>query len=199
MSRRALVWLCLSLAAAPAYAEPPPPSPAVTATTHVLTEEERSRLEAEAQRLEAEAQRLEAIERGTDRATEDGPSYVYQLFYTLVVLGAVVLLAYVLLGKLLPGLLGMTAAGRRGMIAAPSRGVVEVIDRLALDPRRSLLVVRVGQSFFLLSLSDQGTTLLARLEDPGPIAAASAPGRGGSFFDRFQGMLKRRPDQEGNP
>jgi flagellar biogenesis protein FliO len=144
---------------------------------------------------------VDSEQRGQDAAdrTSSVPAgnYVTQLIKMVLMLGAVCVLAYLLLGKLLPRAMSLTTTGRRAMLAAPSRGVVEVVDRLALDQRRALLVVRVGQELFLVGLADQGISLLSRL-DPESVGALPDPSEeAASFLSRFQGILKQRMDKEG--
>lgn len=97
------------------------------------------------------------------------PGFGRSFVEMLVVLGAVCLLAYLLLGKVLPRVLRVptpTASGR----------LLTVLDRLPIDPRRSILVVKMGDEHFLVGSAEQGLTLLARL-DPGEVRDAMAAAR----------------------
>lgn len=89
------------------------------------------------------------------------------------VLGFVCLLAYLLLGKLLPRFLKVPEATASGRL-------LKVVDRLALDPKRAILVVAMGEQHFLIGSSDQGLHWLARLDGSevrdAMAAAAAAPG-----------------------
>ncbi|MDB4929326.1 MAG: hypothetical protein JWM10_1810 [Myxococcaceae bacterium] len=87
------------------------------------------------------------------------PSLGAALAQTLIALGAVCALAWWLLRW----------AARRGVGRSPA-GVIEVVDRVALDPRRSLLVVRVGPKVLLLGGSDGSLSLLSEL-DPATLPA----------------------------
>lgn len=84
----------------------------------------------------------------------------------ILVLGAVCLLAYLILGKLLPRLLRIEPP-------AGQRKLLQVIDRLSVDQRRSIVVIKVGADYFLVGIADGGISLLSRL-DPDDVAGALA-------------------------
>lgn len=55
-------------------------------------------------------------------------------------------------------------AARRGMLGAAAKGQhITVIERVALDPRRSLHLVRVGARVLVLGASEEGLRTLAEL------------------------------------
>lgn len=186
----AICVLAVCSASAPAIAQTPQTPQAPTTTTATMVEVEY---------LDPNSAQLEAMEeRGIEAAeVPSGGGLMRSFLQMILMLGAVCVLAYLVLGKGLPRLLNLSASGKRSMIGAPSRGVVEVIDRLPLDPKRALLVVRVGKSHFLVGLSDQGMTLLSRLDEPSLENLESTPDQTGSFLGRFQGILKQRMDKEG--
>lgn len=93
------------------------------------------------------------------------PSLAAALAQTLVALAAVCALAWWVLRW----------AARRGVGRSPA-GVVTVVDRVTLDPRRTLFVVRVAGKALLLGGSDGGLTLLAEL-DPTTLPADPAATR----------------------
>jgi flagellar protein FliO/FliZ len=176
---------------------PEAPAPATTATGGPSSDEARALAEAEAREAARLAQlRAEYEALGPD-ANEHGvpKSYVGQLIQTVFMLVAVCALAYLVLGKLVPRLLGMTAAGRRALVATPSQGVLHVVDRLPLDPRRSLMVVRVGDEHFLVGLAEQSMTMLARLDDTRFDVTPPTPTP--SVLGSFGRLLERRMDKEG--
>jgi flagellar biogenesis protein FliO len=177
----------------PAAAQTPPPPPAVTASASADAMLEADR--AEEARLEAEKRKLEEALDGPGPATR--PGYLWQLVQTFFFLIVVCLLAYLVLGKGLPKLLSLSPGAARGMMAAPPRGVVEVIDRLPLDPRRALLVVRVGGSHFLIGVSEQGMSMLARLDESQLGAIQDLPAGSASLWSKFQGLLGQKIDKEG--
>ena len=56
------------------------------------------------------------------------------------------------------------AAARRGMLGAATRGAhMTVIERVSLDPRRALHLVRVGKRVLVLGASDEGLRTLAEI------------------------------------
>jgi flagellar biosynthetic protein FliO len=81
----------------------------------------------------------------------------------LVVIG-VCGLAYLLLRY---GLKRLVSPDRSG-------GVMEVVSRLPVEPRRSILVVRIGERHLVIGSSEAGFTQLAEL-DEWPDTAADAP------------------------
>ncbi|MBK8692510.1 MAG: FliO/MopB family protein [Deltaproteobacteria bacterium] len=83
------------------------------------------------------------------------PSLGAALAQTLLVLGAVCALAWWVLRQ----------AARRGVGRSPA-GVITVVDRVALDPRRTLFVVRVGAKALLLGGSDGAAAPGARPGHP---------------------------------
>lgn len=92
---------------------------------------------------------------------ESSPSadrdYIASLLRTMLALAAVCGLAYLLLGKLLPKLMKIAPAN--------ATGIISVVDRLPLDQRRAVYVIRAGQSYFLVGITDQGMTMLSRLDE----------------------------------
>jgi flagellar protein FliO/FliZ len=97
------------------------------------------------------------------------PSLGAALAQTLVALAAVCALAWWVLRW----------AARRGVGRSPA-GVITVVDRVALDPRRTLFVVRVAGKALLLGGGDAGLAVLSELDpaalpqpDPAPREGAS--------------------------
>lgn len=189
---RALLLVLALLAAAPGAAIAQ--QPAKTATTATLAEDPFYY-------DPGSKQIVDMVDNNNDPSALPSDTGMGSLFAKLLqmmfVLGLVCVLAYLVLGKGLPKLMSLSPAARRGMIAAPPRGVVEVVDRLPLDPRRSLVVVRVGKSYFLVGVSEQGMTLLSRLDDPILEGLSGEKVESGSFLGRFQGILNKRMDKEG--
>ena len=106
--------------------------------------------------------------------------------------------AYLVLGKGLPRLMRMTPSGRRAMFGVESRGVVEVIDRLPLEPRRVVYVLKVGQSHFLVASAEQGMSLISRLSDEDVESAkliAERAARGSSLAGGLLGRLSKKEEQ----
>jgi flagellar protein FliO/FliZ len=113
------------------------------------------------------------------------------LLQMLLMLGLVCLLAYFLLGKALPRLM------RVQQPTAP-RQMLEVVDRLPLDQRRSIMVIKLGDRYFLVGATEAGISLLSRLESDeieDALAAADAR-REATSLSRFAGNLLGRARRE---
>src|SRR5688572_18469800 len=87
---------------------------------------------------ERERRKLESLDTEpnlaiTAESEGDLPSLAYTFFKMVVTLGAVCLLAYLSLGKLLPKLLRVQAP-------IASRRILQVVDRLPIDQRRSIMI-----------------------------------------------------------
>ena len=151
-----------------AFAEEPEDPPGVAASDRASAQPAD-----DASRLDALARRYEQAYPDTtkDAALPSGDveraSLVAQLVQMFVVLGGVCLLAYVVLGKLLPRIV-------RGTTPLAKRRILEVVDRLPIDPRRSILVVEMASRYFLVGITEQGITLLSRLDEDDVKAALAA-------------------------
>lgn len=104
------------------------------------------------------------------------------LVQMVLVLLAVCALAYVLLRW------GLRRFERSGALRA---GGMRVVERLGLEPRRSLFVVEVARRYFLLGTSENGIALLAEIDAE---TAAEIERRRQSATERpsFRDMLFRR-------
>lgn len=123
-----------------------------------------------------------------DGATAPG-GYGILLFKMVFVLGGVCLLAWV---SLRWGLKRFVAPDRhRG-------GAMEVLARLPLEPRRSLLVVRVASRCLVLSSSETGIETIAELEPEDATVFESQPGSDRSFRDVLA-TLKPHVSRETSP
>lgn len=80
----------------------------------------------------------------------------WTLFRTMLVLAIVVGLAWLTLNVGLRRLLGIKAVSGGG-------GLVKVIERVALDPKRTLFVVEVAGEVLLVGGAEQSMTLLTKL------------------------------------
>jgi flagellar protein FliO/FliZ len=119
------------------------------------------------------------------RASRDGGalspygSYVLETFLTLV---AVSLLAFVLLH------------GARRAGVGRAMGGAELVGRLPIDARRSVVLVRVGPQVFVVGVSEAGLTKLGELPAtdlpaPDPLAPTGA-----SFASVLRGALGKKRD-----
>ena len=111
----------------------------------------------------------------------------------LILTAFVCLLAYLLLGKLLPKFLQMNPALRRSMTATMPQGLVEVIDRLPLDARRSVYVIKVKNECFLVGTTEQSMTMLSKLDlSESEANQDDSESKNGSGLSRFAGLLKKQ-------
>ena len=101
--------------------------------------------------------------------------YGWYLLQTLLALGAVCLLAWIVLRWGVRRLYGGTAGGR-----------VRVLERVPLDARRTLYLVEVGEKVLLLGAGEGRLTTLAEI-DPKTLPAAPEA-RKASFLD----VLRRK-------
>lgn len=188
--RRALTAVALLAALAPltplASAEPPTPAAEPAPSEAPPPAEEARALEAA--RLRAEAERLDRLAAAPGRRAEDldlGGSLVQMT----LAMGAVALLAYLLLGKLLPRLMKVQTASEGGRL-------LSVVDRMPIDQRRSLMIVRMGERFLLLGVADQEIRLLTQLEPEEIDSALSAATNPEPLLSRWGRLFRpeRQPD-----
>ena len=106
----------------------------------------------------------------------------------LLVLGGVLLLAYVSLRFWLPKFSGLRAA--------PS-GPIQVVGRLALEPKKTLFVVKTGPDFFLIGTSESEIHYLTALDAEALAAQAAAPPAApGTDFRQLLGKFRRTAADE---
>lgn len=177
MTRAAVVLWVLSTLAFPAFAEPPAAGPSTTAA-------------ASSTRAEFEAAVRELDTPVADDEAEAIPSFGWALVQMVIVLGAVSLLAYFLLGKVLPKIMRVQTP------TAPTR-LLEVVDRLPIDQRRAILIIKLGERHFLVGASEGSITLLSRLE-PEEIdqALAMSSSRDVPSWGKFRDALLKRTKGE---
>jgi len=85
---------------------------------------------------------------------QSGTSLLWMFVQTILALGFVCLLAYVILRVVLPRL----------NVASAGKGMVNVIDRTSLDQRRSLYVIEVAGRWLLIASSEGGVQLISELD-----------------------------------
>lgn len=116
----------------------------------------------------------------------DELSLGWALLRTVVVLGMVVLLAWLTLSVGLRRLLGIKAA-------APGGAVVEVLERVPLDQKRALFVVKAANEVLLIGGSENSLELITRL-DPSEVEKLRAKGVPTLQMSPFLQKLLRRKD-----
>ncbi len=172
--------LCgLLLWATPSAAQAPE-GPAATTSTTVAAPAAAPMSEAQRRLAKENAEVIRLAEQETghivppDRGPDSGrPASLWgSLLQMVVVLGGVSLLAYLVLGKLLPKLMRVPSpTGRPRMM--------RIVDRMPIDQRRSILVVSIGEQYFMVGNSEGGLNLISQLDaetvmhaqaniDPGP-------------------------------
>jgi len=186
---RAACALAAVLACAPSIsrAQTPLPETADTATS--------AEVPAVSERNPTEAEEVRRLAEQTQPSADPGARTMgAQLLSTMFMMVAICALAYLVLGKLLPKVMGLSVAGRRAMVGTAPTGVLQVVDRLALDPRRALIVVKVGEEHFLIGMTDQAMTRLAKLDD----TTLPPPAENKPILGAFGRLLERRLDKEGS-
>ncbi|MCU0701543.1 MAG: flagellar biosynthetic protein FliO, partial [Myxococcaceae bacterium] len=127
-----------------------------------------------------------------DLAAED-LNLGWALVRTIVVLGIVVALAWLTLNVGLRKLMGLgPAAGRRGLVT--------VLERVPLDQKRSLYVIKAGDEVILLGSSELNLSFLTKL-DPKVLAALEPAGGAPQMSPFLQKLLGRKdaPPPAGPP
>ena len=123
----------------------------------------------------------------TDPASELGAinSGVVEYIKLILVLGLILALAFVVLRFGLPRL-----AGAHNL--AP--GVIQVAARYALEPKKSLYVIRVGEDYCLLGTTESGMHYLAALAPGGiePALAQTPPPPQDKFAELMQSLRRRK-------
>ncbi|CAM4486208.1 flagellar biosynthetic protein FliO [Myxococcus xanthus] len=149
----------------------PPPAPAVASPATPAPAAEKADPKADVELLEADRAldaELSARESAksarsgaggdTLSESEETDSLGWTLVRTLLVLGVVVASIYLTLNVGLRKLMGLqgTAAGRQPLVS--------VVERLPLDQRRSLFVVKAADEYLLLGGGEGGLQLLSKLD-----------------------------------
>ncbi|MCK6548279.1 flagellar biosynthetic protein FliO [Myxococcota bacterium] len=196
----------LSLALCALGAAPPDAGTApASAPTSTITAPDPAVLAAKKRAAEAEAARLDAIAREYERIagdgadddkpknvvatqTSDGSTLVTAFLKMVFALGGIVLLAYLLLGKVLPKVMKIEPP-------AAQRRIMTVVDRLPIDQRRSIMILKIGGSHYLVGASEQTISLLSKLDDEEieralSTSAPSSPGSG-----RLTSVFARKSDK----
>lgn len=82
--------------------------------------------------------------------------------FVLMVVGLIFVigLAFVFIRYILPYLVGGRAIGR-----IKGKGQIDVIERFGVDPKKSLLLIQVGQKVLLIGISENNIQYLTEIED----------------------------------
>lgn len=158
-----------ALPEAPAPAQPPAPADAPPTTSSVAAEKADPKADAELleadKALDAELSARESAKAARSGAagdtlseSEETDSLGWTLMRTLLVLGVVVASIYLTLNVGLRKLMGLQGA------AAGRQPLVSVVERLPLDQRRSLFVVKAADEYLLVGGGEGGLQLLSKLD-----------------------------------
>jgi flagellar protein FliO/FliZ len=86
--------------------------------------------------------------------------------------------------------------GARRMGMGRSSGAIELVGRLPLDARRSIVLVRVGAQVFLVGVADGGFTKLGELSASDvPAPAPAEPGGFALALARALGKARKGSDE----
>ena len=89
---------------------------------------------------------------------ENTGGLLWTLARTFLVLTLVIVLVYVTLNFGLRRLMGLRGLG------GGQRSAVVVLERIALDPKRTLFVLKAGKEFLLVAAGEAGMSLLTKLD-----------------------------------
>lgn len=151
-------WLvltpCLAAAEAPAAAARPSPAPAAPATLDAKPAAVPSTSPA----MPTAAATHETATLGTPGAEEEPESLGWTLVRTLFMLGAVVASIYLTLNVGLRKLMGLQG------VSKGRASVVSVVERVPLDQRRTLYVLKAAGEYLLVGGGEEGLQLLSKLD-----------------------------------
>jgi flagellar protein FliO/FliZ len=108
--------------------------------------------------------------------------YGVALLQTLLALAAVCILAWVVLRW----------GARRGFGVGLGGGRVKVLERVALDPRRALYLVQVGEKVLLVGAGDGAAPAVLTELDPSELPPVEER-RGASFAEVLERLRRRAP------
>jgi flagellar protein FliO/FliZ len=146
---------------APASAEPVAPvapAPKVDSAAAPVPEAAEPVLEAAPSRRADDARWEDPTVDAPVGAGEEPESLGWTLLRTLLVLGAVVASIYLTLNVGLRRMMGLQA------VAVGRQPLVSVVERLPLDQRRSLFVVKAADEYLLVGGGEAGLQLLSKLD-----------------------------------
>jgi flagellar protein FliO/FliZ len=122
----------------------------------------------------------------SDDSAAKPDSLGWTLFRLVVVLGLVLGLIYLTLNFGLRRLMGLQKSvfGREGLVS--------VVERIAIEPRVSLLVVKAGSEYLLLGRTEQGLSMLHKLSSEEVEKLQKQPPTAAQMSPFLQKLLSRR-------
>jgi len=153
LSRRAL-WLCACVLLAPLARAEAPVAPAPEVAVPEAVPSTAPELEAAPARAPSDAPEPSLLEGG-----EEAPeSLGWMLTRTLLMFGAVVGCIYLTLNVGLRKLMGLQG------VPMGRPAVVSVVERVALEPRRTVFVLKAADEYLLVGSGENGLQLLSKLD-----------------------------------
>lgn len=125
-----------------------------------------------------------ALDLPTDETKGEELNLGWALFRTALVLGIVVSLIYLTLNVGLRKLLGLQQA--------TALGLVKVLERVPLDQKRTLFVVRAGQEVLLLGASENSLELITKMNAEQVALAQPLPAAAPTLSPLLQKLLGPR-------
>jgi flagellar biosynthetic protein FliO len=123
-----------------------------------------------------------ALLQTSERVSHVPSGYGVALLQTLLALAAVCILAWVVLRW----------SAQRRLFGAGGGERVRVLERVHLDPRRALYLVKVGEKVLLLGAGDNGAPALLTEVDPASLPKETASAKGGSFADVMKRLAGKK-------
>ena len=75
--------------------------------------------------------------------------------------------------------------------------MAEVVDRLPLDPKHSIIVLKIGASYYLVGMSESSMSMLSRLESEDVAAGLSGDSPSApQMLSKLTGLLGKRAGKE---
>jgi flagellar biogenesis protein FliO len=153
-----MLLLCLiALAAVPAADAPPPPEPAAATAPAPAAAPEPSVPAAAPAAPAAAPSVLDEPKLDPHPPIDDDAGLGATLIRTLAVLGLVIMLAYISLNWGLRRLLGIKPPSLNG-------GLVSIVERVPLDQRRTLFVVKAANEYLLVGGAESALSLISKLD-----------------------------------
>lgn len=175
--------MAVSVAVGSAWGQPTEPAPAPAAAPTATPEAAPGPPPAAEQRdpLRADRPELDLPKADVPDYAREDVSLGWTLFRTVVLLGLVVSLIYLTLNVGLRRLLGIASV-------AGGAKLITVLERVPLDQKRALFVVRAGNEVLLIGGGDAGLALLSKL-DAAEVERLRAPPPGGPEVSPFVARL----------
>lgn len=121
-----------------------------------------------------------------------GWEFLWMMVQTFIALGLVCGLAYLIFRLILP----------RMNVNFSSNSMVRIVDRIAVDSRKSLCVIEVADKWMLIAITENGVQLVSELDKDSAILAEteikkirdeqSANAFGSNFAEKLTELMKKK-------